>query len=65
MDRNNAEIRRYPDWTRGGGESWGGYFLRLATEGHTFFDAWLLAAGCIGQVRRGRGTAPGASGFCL
>lgn len=50
LHRNNAEIQRYPDWKRGQGESWGSFVYRLCTEGHTFFDAWLLAAGCIGQV---------------
>ncbi|WIA41809.1 hypothetical protein OEZ86_009140 [Tetradesmus obliquus] len=50
LNRNNAEIRQYPDWSRGSGESWSHFVLRLGTEGHTFFDAWLLAAGCIGQV---------------
>lgn len=51
LDRTNAEVRKHPAWTRGKGEGWGHFFYRLCTEGHTFFDAWLLAAGCIGQVR--------------
>lgn len=50
LNRNNAEIRQYPDFTRGAGEGWGHFAKRLCTEGHTFFDAWLLAAGCIGQM---------------
>lgn len=36
--------------SKGAGESFPHFLKRLCTEGHTFFDAWLLAAGCIGQV---------------
>lgn len=44
------QVRKYPDFTPGKGEGFGHYLFRLGTEGHTFYDAWLLAAGCIGQV---------------
>ncbi len=41
------EIRQYPDWKVGDGESVLHFAKRLCTEGHTRFDAWLVAAGCV------------------
>ena len=49
IEDERREVRKYPDWTPGVGEGWGHYVYRLCTEGHTYFDALLLAAGAVSK----------------
>lgn len=51
ISENNAEVRRYSAWKKGSDESFIHYLYRMCTEGHTFFDAWLLGAGCVSMPR--------------
>jgi hypothetical protein len=39
---HQKEVRMYPDFSRGAGESWGHFAKRMCVEGHTFFDACKL-----------------------
>jgi hypothetical protein len=49
IEEHQKEVRQYPDFTMGAGEPFLHYVKRMCLEGHTYFDAWLISAGAIGE----------------